>query len=242
MMMLLITLLPTADAFRISAHRALTERAVEAEGLSDVGRLLWQGNRAEDTNLNIKWRHYSHYFRPDAPLSLLRRDTSDSRVVVLWEQARKAVAAGDDAAMWTATGGVLHHIQDMASPPHVVPVAHDLRDGFERTEVAGLIAGLALESPDPLDPIEAHTLLAWNTWEQVQADAVSGCGQTIPLTDIWQAPDGEAFGEYGPWEFGDSADCPALDSAFEDVMRQRLSAAIFFSRAVLQHARQLQRD
>ena len=84
-MMVLLAILPNADAFRLSAHRAMTERAAEMEGLAAVERWLWQGNRAEDTRLGIKWRHYSHYHRPDAPLVLPRRGTSGDRVEVLWE-------------------------------------------------------------------------------------------------------------------------------------------------------------
>ena len=236
-MLFLLTLLPTADAFRLSGHRMITERAVAAEGMESVGRQLWQGNRAEDVRLGVKWRHFSHYYRPDTPILLPRRGTSDRRVQVLWEAAQRAAEAGDTDAMWVAIGGVIHHVQDMASPPHVVPVAHDLRDGFERYPVADLIATLPLEEPDPLTPVEAHDLLAWNTWEQVQSGALEGCGQSIPLTDIWQAPAAAEFGSYGPVTFGDVGDCPALAGAYETVMSQRLAAAIFFTRAVLQYAR-----
>jgi len=234
-MLFLLAILPTADAFRISAHRVLTERAVEAEGLAGVGQWLWQGNRAEDTRLDIKWRQYSHYFRPGDPVTLQRRSTSDARVEMLWEEAERARAVGDEEAMWTAVGGVLHHIQDMASPPHVVPIAHDLRDGFESWPVNDLVQGLTLTAPQPLDPISAHTQLALETWECVQNDVVTGCGQTIPLSGIWQASPSGSFGDYGAREFGEAGECAALSAAFEDVLEERLSAAIHYSRAVLQY-------
>ena len=211
----------------------MTERAAEMEGLAAVERWLWQGNRAEDTRLGIKWRHYSHYHRPDAPLVLPRRGTSGDRVEVLWEAAEAARLEGDPAAMWTAVGGLLHHIQDMASPPHVVPVAHDLRDGFESWPVAELIDELAPATPKALDPVSAHSALAWETWEKVQTEAVTGCGQYIPLADIWQAPTDGPFGTYGGWDFRPSDDCPALTAAFAELLADRLAAAMHHSRAVL---------
>ncbi|MFT5680946.1 MAG: hypothetical protein ACI8RZ_001852 [Myxococcota bacterium] len=234
-MLILLAILPDAAAFRISAHRAITQEAVQAEGLEAVGRWLWQGNRAEDTRLNVKWRHFSHYFRPDASLTLPRRDTSDARVAMLLVEAEAAEAAGDEAAMWQAIGGIIHHVQDMASPPHVVPIAHDLRDGFESTPVDGLMADLALLTPETLDPVAAHSALAWETWERVQKDAVTGCGATIPLSDIWQAPDSGAFGTYGGMDFGETGDCPELSRAYEGVLVDRLEAAVRYSRSVLQH-------
>lgn len=227
-------MLPDAEAFRISGHRALTERAVAAEGMTRVQRWLWQGNRAEDTRVDIKWRHYSHYHRPDAELLLPRRGTSGDRVEVLWQQVEAARRQGDSATMWTAVGGLLHHVQDMASPPHVVPVAHDLRDGFESWPAEELVAALELTASAPLDPITAHRVLAQETWTMVQVDAVTGCGQSIPLADIWQAPRDGPFGRYGDRAFRQSADCPALTAALEGVLTDRLSAALQYSRAVLQ--------
>ncbi len=234
-MLILLAILSTADAFRLSAHRALTEAAVEAEDLQEVGRLLWRGNRAEDLRLDIKWRLYSHYYRPDATLTLPRRGTSDRRVALLWQRAQRAAEDGDIDAMWFAVGGVIHQVQDMASPPHVVPIAHDLRDGFERYMVTDLIANLPLEAPDPIDPIVAHQTLAWETWEQVRVDAVEGCGQIVPLSEVWQAPEQTDFGGYGSWKFGDVGDCLELADACDAVMVGRLSAAVFFTRAILRY-------
>ncbi len=236
-MLLLLAILPDASAFRISAHRAITHGAIAAEGMEELEHWLWQGNRAEDTHLNVKWRHFSHYFRPDAALALPRRGTSDERVVVLVAEAQAAQAAGDPAQMWRAVGGILHHVQDMASPPHVVPVAHDLRDGFESWPVDALVAGLDLVPAVPLDPVAAHRALAWETWESVQSDTVSGCGVVIPLSDIWRAPASEAFGTYGGIDFGDVGDCPELASSYEGVLVNRLEAAVRYSRSVLQHYR-----
>lgn len=233
-MVFLLAMLPAVDAFRLSAHRAVTERAVRAEDMAAAERWLWQGNRAEDTRVGIKWRHFSHYHRPDTALVLPRRGTSGDRVVVLWTQAVAARQRGDPAAMWTAVGGLLHHVQDMASPPHVVPVAHDLRDGFESWPVEDLVAGLVLTTPAPLDPVSAHSVLARETWTRVQEDAVAGCGLRIPLSDIWQAPTDGPFGTYGDWDFRESEDCPALTAALEAVLSDRLSAALHYSRAVLQ--------
>ena len=236
-MLLLLAVLPAASAFRLSAHRAITDRAIAAEGMEELERWLWQGNRAEDTHLNVKWRHFSHYFRPDAALVLPRRGTSDERVVVLVAEAQAAQDAGDTAALWQAVGGILHHVQDMASPPHVVPVAHDLRDGFESWPVDALVAGLDLVPAVSLDPVAAHSALAWETWERVQSDKVSGCGVVLPLSEIWRAPASETFGTYGGIDFGDVGGCPELVSSYEGVLVNRLEAAVRSSRSVLQHYR-----
>ena len=127
-MLLVVLGAPSAGAFRIGAHKRLTERAVALEraALPELWihqATLVSSNVREDLNVLVKWFRVSHFYKPTSRLKC-RRAPSDVRVRALWEEAVSAAARGRFARAYDRVGRIVHHIQDMASPPHVVPVNH----------------------------------------------------------------------------------------------------------------------
>jgi hypothetical protein len=129
---LILTLSSSAFAFGLSDHQLITRQAVaeynvcaQAPLSDDALDELVRENLDEDLNLIRKWGHYSHYYHPEKPLQDLHRLNSSMRIVSLLARMQRSQMGLDDL------GHAIHHLQDMASPPHVVPVRHGLNDGFE---------------------------------------------------------------------------------------------------------------
>lgn len=123
--------LVSAEAFNLSEHRALTNQAFfelnhclpELKLQDSFRRQIVFKNLEEDLNVFRKDLMYSHFFNPFHALQMFRYDSSVrvGRVEVRFLDNPSALGLGS----------AIHHIQDMASPPHVVPVMHGLTDGFE---------------------------------------------------------------------------------------------------------------
>ncbi len=121
----------SAFAFNLSEHRALTNQAFfelnqclpELNLQDSFRKQIVFKNLEEDLNVFRKDLRYSHFFNPFHALQMFRYDSS-VRV------GRVEVRFLENPSAW-GLGSAIHHIQDMASPPHVVPVMHGLTDGFE---------------------------------------------------------------------------------------------------------------
>lgn len=136
-LILILLSLFKSHAFSLSDHRAITTLAfdqfmvcTQLVGHEADKKILIAGNLNEDLNLANKWSRWSHFYNPHRKLKMRRRDAV-SRVSFLekiWnkDQKKKIFLAGQ----------MIHYIQDMASPPHVVPVMHSLNDSFEGLEVS----------------------------------------------------------------------------------------------------------
>src|SRR4051812_19619266 len=120
---LLSSVFSSAWAFSLGDHDRVTRQAA-AELVKcfpgelspgDVNRLVWS-DKLEDLNVLEKWWKYSHYFNPYHPLNMRRFDSS-----VRVRELERGLSAHWDLGN---LGHLIHHIQDMASPPHVVPVKH----------------------------------------------------------------------------------------------------------------------
>lgn len=59
--------------------------------------------------------------------------TARLEATIAWELGQP-VGERDDEAIFGVAGRVAHHIQDMSSPPHVLPVYHATRDAFDKYE------------------------------------------------------------------------------------------------------------
>ncbi len=132
----------SAPAFQIGDHKTITHQAFtemekcfpQAGARLNVEWLV-SGDVDEDLDLFTKWLFFSHYYNPHKHLDMRRADSS-ARIADLTPEVRRAssstpVDAGDVARL----GHIIHHFQDMAVPPHVVPVSHALWDGFESFRV-----------------------------------------------------------------------------------------------------------
>ncbi len=180
--------------FGLSDHSRMTQQAVMEYNLcarfpideSAVSHLVHQ-NLDEDINLFLKWGKYSHYFHPEKALRDLHRLDASFRIIdLLGESTREEL------------GHALHLLQDMASPPHVVPVRHGLFDGFEAFDLT------AAEMP-PLKADDCRNQQAWRS--TFRGDLLTLLDETALETlqrskspwakQFWVESNSPAFGNYG---------------------------------------------
>lgn len=228
-----------AHAFDIEAHRTITARAVALEAAEhpDLTRHaldLAFANVAEDLNLVVKWAWFNHYFSPAGPVRTTWRVTSDVRVAGLEDELVDALLAGDEDATWSLAGHLLHHVQDMASPPHVVPVEHGLGDGFESYALTGLVWTSRGTPVAAMTGPRAHAELARRTWDAVEEGGYEACGERVAWSDWWR-PEAGSFGAYGREgnRFGEPGPCPEEAEAMRSFATARVDDAVGYSRAVI---------
>lgn len=254
-LLLAVGLSPRAEAFSVEDHRALTGAALDAAvakgsgaGLAEHRASVLHGATAEDLNLHVKWTGWHHFYRPDGHLYSALREGSDARVKALWDEALEAARHGDLARAWDRAGHLAHHIEDMASPPHVVPVMHGLGDGFEDHGLGAALSRLAPREVAPLSGVEAQVALARETLEAVRSQSLTARdGTVIPWSAFWSEPDPlrpGTFGVYGPvgnafgrtevrWRGRVRQVDSASTEAFVDA---RAAAAVAYARAFLEWA------
>jgi hypothetical protein len=252
-LLLAVLLLPlVASAFSVPNHALLTRTAItEALGAPDTAPLaqyreeLVSACRNEDLNLHVKWTGWSHFFHPGTSLDTSFRQDSSARVRELWREAEEAASHGDLARAYNRVGHLVHHIQDMAVPMHVVPVMHGLSDLFERHPFNPV--ALALPSARRLEPMsgpEAQVSLALETLLVVRSDVLRVRGGSIPWSAFWAEPAHRAAGAFGHYgTVGNAFDAPEVmyaghtwtvePAAYEDFVTARGRAAVDYSRAFL---------
>jgi hypothetical protein len=210
-----------SQAFSLSDHSRITAQAVREFNAclpGSIGEMVAnridEYNLDEDTNLLNKWLFYSHYFHPFKELNMARYQSS-VRVEELEKQIHSALDGGMDArddSILNAFSHALHHLQDMASPPHVVPVTHWLTDGFETYEVAFEIprtstddcVALIARPKESLVDLLKHA--ARTTLNLVRSERVSvqknGSPTFVSWSSFWAESSENDFGDYGV--FGNS--------------------------------------
>lgn len=209
----------TAWGFGLSDHGLMTQMAVTEYNLcarrpigpAQVETLVHQ-NLDEDLNLIRKWGKYSHYFHPEKSLQDLHRLDASLRIVDL---------LGDHTA--EELGHAIHHLQDMASPPHVVPVRHGLFDGFEKFKFRP-------EERLPLAAVDCAALAAWRatfrgdllTLLDDTATETLARSRTAWASQFWIESAGPQFGKYG-----------VLGNAFGDTSRYQREVYVAFKQMQL---------
>lgn len=195
----------SSTAWRVSDHEMLTHRAVQLYQRCHALRLaptevksLVAGNVSEDFNLAVKWLKNSHYYHPDKWVRTLYRDDAGYRVQYLTEK----LLAGRQPQL-RLLGKIMHFVQDVASPPHVVPIVHNLSDGFEKFK---LPAAATIASDLPCPPANAapppavlkrealRTLATLSDTAQATRD---GEPYEFSWTLFWSEGLGSRFGYYG---------------------------------------------
>lgn len=160
-------------------------------------------NLWEDKNLIDKWFRYSHFYHPRNEVGILRAN-SQARVQAI--QRRLDQGGLSRQKLLDLIGALLHHVQDMTVPLHVMPVNHFWTDRFEKLEVtsesrlqfdscASLLArGLAV------DAVGLHHETAAETYEEVLNSALQAsapAGFSVPMTWFWEEGAAGDFGSYG---------------------------------------------
>ena len=254
MLLLLLGMPWRASAFSVGDHQALTEAALEAAGrearplLAEHRNAVVHGATAEDLNLHVKWTGWHHFYFPEGSLDTAMRRASDSRVRELWQEALEAARHGDLERAFDRAGHLAHHVQDMASPPHVVPVNHGLTDRFERYGVRASLARISERQVAPLPGEEAQQALARETLAAVRSDSLPTAQGAIPWSAFWVEPATHAsasFGAYGG-EAGNTfgarkvrwqGRAHSVDSTgYTAFMDARVAGAVAYSRAFLEWA------
>lgn len=197
-------------AYSLKDHRQLTEAAFQSiercfpgsiepsEAAAVVSANLW-----EDKNLIDKWFKYSHFYQPRHEVGMLR-ENSQARVRAIQDRLDQGGLSRPKEL--DLIGALLHHVQDMTVPLHVMPVNHFWTDGFEKLAVT-TESRLQFDSCETLlmqslaiDAVGLHHQTAVETYEDVldsSLQATSPQGFSIPLTWFWEeGTDGE-FGSYG---------------------------------------------
>jgi hypothetical protein len=244
-----------AQAFAVGDHQRLTEAAIDAALASRERPLLERhrdevvhGATAEDLNLHVKWTGWHHFYTPEGSLDTVIRQASDARVRGLWAEALEAARHGDMARAFDRAGHLAHHLQDMASPPHVVPVNHGPGDGFEGYGIRDSLARAPRREVAPLPGAEAQRALAIETLSAVRGEALTSKGGAIPWSAFWAAPKTHAPGAFGGYgaEVGNAFGQPAVrwrgrehtvdPAGYAAFMDARVSGAVAYTRAFLEWA------
>jgi hypothetical protein len=242
-----------AAAFPVGDHQRLTQAAIDAASperplLARHRDAVVHGATAEDLNLHVKWTGWHHFYSPEGSLDTAVRQASDVRVRELWEEALEAARHGDMARAFDRAGHLAHHLQDMASPPHVVPVNHGLGDGFERYGIRASLLRATPRRVEPLSGTDAQQALAKETLTAVRGEALTAKDGAIPWSAFWAEPGKHtqgAFGGYGA-EVGNAFGQPVVrwrgrqhpvdPAGYAAFMDARVSSAVGYTRAFLEWA------
>ena len=202
------------EQITLAAFRAVAPCLTDPEGrpkeLPDsLQKRVIQANLWEDRNLLNKWLRYSHFYHPssDEIEEAGIRENSKARILDLEDRMRDAVLGGAPLAdRLRLLGFMLHHIQDMSVPLHVLPVNHFWTDGFESLNVRSS-ASLASESCEALvaeavrlSPVDIHEQVARSTLQHTLAGylkATLPSDLMVPLTWFWTEGSEQRFGSYG---------------------------------------------
>jgi hypothetical protein len=197
-----------AVAFELAEHKAITERAVaelsiclKAPISKKMIRELISFNRREDLNLFRKWGRYSHYYDPQGKM-LSRRASVELRLAKLEDDLKE-----DPDKAFDSLGGVIHYLQDMASPPHVIPIKHGASDGFESFDDTAFF-------DEPLSAVDCEELRKYpvQPWSDLLQETIKATlatmSQKVPAmidgdkaeiswADFFGGNSSVAVGEYG---------------------------------------------
>eukprot|EP01137_Pigoraptor_chileana_P002329 Opistho-2@41011 len=224
------------DAYSLNDHTAIMQLAIRefnecystpTFNISESdSSLMVRNDLEEDVNVVGKWLYkFSHFYNPRKPeikictADLYCRYNSSIRIMGLQDDIAKLIEKKDAklSEFLDPLAHAAHHIQDMASPPHVVPVMHGLTDGYENYVSAEALQPSARcsHSGVPSSLIEILDATALATLDAIASrDCVYTVNGTHTISDwskFWQeGVDGESFGDYGA--FGNNVGSAAFTS------------------------------
>lgn len=207
------------------AHKILTEIAIERcrEKLSADFRShceeIVKGSIAEDEWKTERFRNWHFYRANDAIPHTLKKwygtvkTTSLPILRTRINDLDTCRRSGDKKGYFNNLGRIIHHVQDMNTPSHVIPVYHGpfRKDYFETFMLAVMDAG-RLDAPVVFHPDlpdfeatydkAARDTLAYIRGTSLRAENCDGQSVWLPLGMFWQAyADGngalKGFGTFG---------------------------------------------
>lgn len=208
--------------------------------------VLVQSDLDEDLNLVVKELMYAHYYNPNHELDMWRHSSMD-RVHDLSPTLQICRVGGStwDGANTADLGHVIHHLQDMTVPAHVVPVSHSAWDGFETYKYNGEIgsdlscAEIESGGGENLERMLQETAL--DTLGYVKQFKVSardnvddGQQREIYGENFWVESSSTGFGSYGSFgnAFGSAVvsgtdgDMAVSDGAYREFKSRQMKRAV----------------
>ncbi len=264
----LLALCTPAQAFDLDDHAFITVLAAEElkrcagkEVLSpETVRILTEENLGEDLAFLKKFTLFSHYFNPEGTLKFTFRLDSSYRVAELQERIGRfgRMDFWDRSDLLHAAGVILHHVQDMAVPAHVLGVTHSFDDGFEDYETRDVLppraGGLTeredcqrvAQSPEGEAFFTLHRRVATETLDDFRRGSLRvlrrGEKAELPLSAFWNEQPASGWGAYGflgnrygeTWMIADHSDYEIPHSEYRRFKLERMRAAVDATRVALQ--------
>lgn len=194
-------------AYHLSDHRWITSRAVLAynhcypqQKISTLAaKSMIAGNLSEDFNLANKWLKNSHYYNPTKWIRTLWRSDASYRMRELLPQVDEQQNERMTSRM---VGKVLHFVQDMSSPTHVVPITHGMFDGFEKYKIeAQSLYAQEVPCPtiveSPLKTMKEQALQTLQRLKDIEIGRRDGKPWAFSWQLFWTEGLGSSFGKYG---------------------------------------------
>ncbi len=217
---LFITFIITTNAFSYSEgnHALITQYAIdylnEKYGCDfiteDEAKKLIKGNTSED-HFGHKWSirlWNQHFYSPLKPVVYWERNKS---IDVRFERiAERCFRKSGKKKYYYYIGEILHHIQDVTNPAHVVPVCHGgkIKDRFDEQNVtryftmpSSIDTTLVYNAPylkSILKPIAVKTLKSLdNEFDIKIINNTVENNKTVDWKVFWEEDKNQWFGKYG---------------------------------------------
>lgn len=216
---ILLSWLPVgASAFSLSDHTHIMNQTLREFRQCYPGffspvqeKELWLADLSEDVNIFRKDLYYSHFYNPFKKIKMWRSDSAE-RVARIARDLKNSAVAQSRYRRHEALlnlGRALHQIQDMAAPPHVIPVMHGLNDGFEKYDFDGEMASgfscadllrLGRELPQVHYQTALATMDHLKDWKVAADEGPAFAAQALldlVSSAFWNPSESNRFGRYG---------------------------------------------
>ena len=204
-------------------HKTLTGIAIKrcgdklSEAMHDFANEILRGVVDEDAIRPERMRNW-HFYRSNKRIGgkkLIKYTSED----IFHKRIKEMNKYGkDDKRRYNNLGRILHHIQDMSTPAHVIPIYHGIiiKDYFEEfmskqtnADTLGekVVLGNSQKDFTTLYEDAAKATLAYiktATFELKEVE-INGRKKILPLNEFWQDyhqhedPKLKGFGSYGPF-------------------------------------------
>lgn len=155
--LLLCVITATAWGFNKDVHHEVSEKAVllykqlypqDTILTDELGKRFIEGSVEEDViTLGLQRLLNWHFYDPGKRLGRAWWGAYRSNTNRFGSLAEKfaELKSGDVQERYELAGRLVHHVQDMNSPPHTVPVYHTTKDQFDKL-VSGEVTGITFSS------------------------------------------------------------------------------------------------
>lgn len=167
------------------------------------------GNISEDRRLLLKRKNW-HFYDPTNTYHI--EESLNRRFGELINHLKALVKEGKDTlAMYKTLGAITHYLQDMAVPPHVVPVYHSGNDAFDDYKVYkksyvispvyfNVLKDKSINDNSFYDLLNEYAQLTLKRLKDTITIKAYGLSKRITWSWFWDASSTNDFGHYGRLE------------------------------------------